>query len=119
MAESQDDDLREMTPAEAGAIAAASADTEDDATSVLGAANAIQAASDRNTTRIGLGLRYDMSPGTALKVQYDIIEVKDDKSGLFSDLDWAANETVSELTSSASTNPDGTNVLTISIDTVF
>lgn len=118
-AESQDDDTRTMTVAQAGAIAGASADPDDSAQSVLGAANAIQAASDRNTTRIGLGLRYDMSPGTALKIQYDLIEVKDDKSGLFNDLEWATNETVSELTSSASTNPDGTNVLTISIDTVF
>ncbi|GEM_PF-2212740 len=112
MAESQDDDERELAPAQAAAIAGASGGAFTTADVLTGAAG-IQAASDRNTTRIGLGLRYDMSPGTALKVQYDIIEVDDDKSGLFDDTAWATNV----LT--AGENPDGANILTISIDTVF
>lgn len=147
MAESQDDDERDVSQitatntgalaladgvagliaggaSEAAAITAvAGANTGGDETIVTdamagaplirGGVEALQAASDRNTTRIGLGLRYDMSPGTALKVQYDLIEVDDDKSGLFDDTAWADNS------GAGATNPDSTNVLTISIDTVF
>ena len=110
MAESQDDDERS---AQVAADNLTGGDVSLLPANALQGVAGIQAASDRNTTRIGLGLRYDMSPGTALKVQYDIIEVDDDKSGLFDDTAWATNA----LT--ASENPDGTNVLTISIDTVF
>lgn len=131
MAESQDDDERdisEITTANAAIVTAGQAaapavlggtatqneiDAYNGMISILSGVEGIKAASDRNTTRIGLGLRYDMSPGTALKVQYDIIEVDDDKSGLFDDTAWATN------TVSGGSNPDGTNVLTISIDTVF
>lgn len=70
---------------------------------------AFQAESDRDTTRIGLGLRYDMSPGTALKVQYDIIDTGD-KAGMFESRPFAA---------AGSSAPDSTNILTITIDTVF
>jgi hypothetical protein len=63
---------------------------------------------NRNTTRIGLGLRYDMSPGVALKVQYDVIEV-DGAGGMFDSTAYA----------STADKPDGVNMLTISIDTVF
>lgn len=73
------------------------------------AGRAFQAESNRDTTRIGLGLRYDMSPGTALKVQYDIIDTGD-AAGLFESYSYAA---------AGSDAPDGTNILTISIDTVF
>lgn len=62
-----------------------------------------------NTTRIGLGLRYDFSAGTALKVQYDIIETTDGKAGEFDAFEFAG----------ATTKPDATNILTITIDTVF
>jgi len=131
MAESQDDDLRDISKITAGnaaivaagqaaapAVAGGTATTEQQAAydgmvQIIGGVEGIKAASDRNTTRIGLGLRYDMSPGTALKVQYDIIEVKDDKSGLFDDTAWATNA------ATGGENPDGANVLTISIDTVF
>ena len=125
MAESQDDDERtyDAVFADNAAVAAgfgdlatlqaAAAGGNTTAQGVIAGVEGIQAASDRNTTRIGLGLRYDMSPGTALKVQYDIVEVKDDKSGLFDDTAWATNS------ANGAANPDGTNVLTISIDTVF
>jgi predicted porin len=125
MAESKDDDERtyDAVFADNAAVAAgfgdlatlqaAAAGGNTTAQDVIAGVEGIQAASDRNTTRIGLGLRYDMSPGTALKVQYDIIEVKDDKSGLFDDTAWATNS------ANGAANPDGTNVLTISIDTVF
>jgi hypothetical protein len=63
---------------------------------------------DQDVTRIGLGLRYDMSPGVAVKVQYDIIETNDAR-GIFADSDFQA----------ATIKPDGSNILTISIDTVF
>ena len=75
---------------------------------VLGAAQALQADQNTDSTRIGLGLRYDMSPGTAVKFQYDIIETNDE-SGLFDPDAYIA----------ATTKPDTTNILTISIDTVF
>ena len=141
-AESQDNDERDisqLTTANAGAIDLATAVGIQSAggtltatqTALLAATNATQqaeavagaplivggietlkAASNRNTQRIGLGLRYDMSPGTALKIQYDLITV-DDESGLFDDTAWATNA------ATGGSNPDATNVLTITIDTVF
>lgn len=78
------------------------------ATGVLTGSAIFQGEQNRNTTRISLGMRYDMSPGTALKLQYDMVEV-DDAAGLFDNEPYA----------SATTKPDGTNILTISIDTVF
>ncbi len=81
-------------------------------TSLTTASAGLQAAMNRDTQRIGIGLRYDMSPGTALKIQYDIITVEDE-SGLFDDTAWATNA------ASGGTNPDGANILTITIDTVF
>ncbi len=83
------------------------------ATGVIAGSAGLQAASNRNTQRIGLALKYDMAPGTALNVQYDIITV-DDESGLFDDTAWATN-----AASGLGANPDSTNILTISIDTVF
>ncbi len=77
------------------------------ATGVIGAAQTL-AGQNIDTTRIGLGLRYDVSPGTALKFQYDIIEAND-SAGLFD----------TESYNAASTKPDTTNILTISLDTVF
>jgi hypothetical protein len=82
------------------------------ASGVLTGHAGLQAASNRNTQRIGLGLKYDMSPGTALNLQYDIITV-DDESGLFDDTAWATNA------ATGGTNPDSSNILTITIDTVF
>ncbi|WP_396587551.1 porin [Bermanella sp. R86510] len=103
--ESQDDDERSLQ-------AAADNSTGGD-TSLLPPATAtgvaqFQAGNNRDTTRIGLGLRYDMSPGTALKVQYDVIEA--DAGGMFTAADYAAT---------GANAPDGTNILTITIDTVF
>jgi hypothetical protein len=73
------------------------------------AGRAFQAENNRDTTRIGLGLRYDMASGTALKVQYDIIDTGD-KAGMFDSRAFAA---------AGSSAPDSTNILTITIDTVF
>ncbi len=53
-----------------------------------------------------------MSPGTALKIQYDVITV-DDEAGMFDSTAWGANA------ATGGANPDGTNILTITIDTVF
>jgi hypothetical protein len=108
MTESQDDDEREVSQAAATATAAAIGGGTTAADILAGAAQ-FQANNNRNTQRIGLGLRYDMAAGTALKVQYDIIEV-DDEAGLFDPTPFAAAGTSA---------PDGTNILTISIDTVF
>jgi hypothetical protein len=78
------------------------------ATGVIGAAQSLQSQQDSDTTRIALGLRYDLSPGTALKLQYDIIETND-APGLFDSAPYI----------DATTKPDKTNILTISLDTVF
>jgi hypothetical protein len=83
-------------------------------TSLTTASAGLQAASNRNTQRIGLALKYDLSAGTALNVQYDIITV-DDESGLFDDTAWATNAG----SGLGANNPDSTNILTITIDTVF
>jgi hypothetical protein len=120
--ESTDDDERTLDAAFAkntalagfgsGAGILAAASTNATAAAVVGGVAGLEAASNRDTQRIGLGLRYDMSAGTSLKVQYDIIEV-DGASGLFDDSAWANNA------ATGGTNPDSTNILTISIDTVF
>jgi len=78
------------------------------ASAIKGAADSLQAQQNTDSTRIGLGLRYDVSPGTALKFQYDIIETNA-TAGLFDADTYVA----------AGTKPDATNILTISIDTVF
>jgi hypothetical protein len=83
-------------------------------TSLTTASAGLQAASNRKTQRIGLALKYDLSAGTALNVQYDIITV-DDESGLFNDTAWANNAALGF----GANNPDSTNILTITIDTVF
>ncbi len=98
------------TPLQIAALQAAALDSTNSLHAVGFGAQKLQAGSNRNTQRIGLGLRYDMSPGTALKIQYDIITV-DDESGLFDDDAWAG--------SLSTARPDGTNILTITIDTVF
>jgi len=108
MTESQDDDEREVDAATAAATATAIGGGTT-AADVLAGAALFQANNNRNTQRIGLGLRYDMAAGTALKVQYDIIEV-DDEAGLFDPTAFA---------SAGANAPDGANILTISIDTVF
>ncbi len=71
----------------------------------------VRAASQADATRIGVGARYDWSSGVAIKLQYDIIDA--DQAGLFDPTDYATTQ----LT--GGTPPDGTNILTISIDTVF
>lgn len=112
-AESSDDDEREasaLTAASQTALAGGSGAAAQ--TAVAQGLFGLQAANNRNTQRIGLGLRYDFASGTALKVQYDLIEV-DDASGLFDDTAWATNAAAS------AENPDKANILTISIDTVF
>jgi hypothetical protein len=75
---------------------------------IPGGIESLQAQQNTDTSRIALGLRYDMSPGTALKFQYDIIETND-SPGLFDPVPYV----------DATTKPDKTNILTISLDTVF
>lgn len=65
----------------------------------------VRANSESDSTRIGLGVRYDWAAGTALKIQYDIVEAN--SAGLFEPSGYLAS------------TPDSTNILTISIDTVF
>ena len=97
------------TAQQVAALEAAALDPDNALYDVGFGGKAFQAESDRDTTRIGLGLRYDMSPGTALKVQYDIIDTGD-KAGMFDSRTFAA---------AGSSAPDSTNILTITIDTVF
>jgi hypothetical protein len=78
---------------------------------VLAGLQTFQATSNEDTSRIGLSLRYDMSAGTALKIQYDIIDTGDE-AGLFAASDYATAQ-------AANKEPDSVNMLTISIDTVF
>lgn len=68
----------------------------------------VRASSQSDATRIGIGARYDWSPGVAIKVQYDMI--KADQAGLFDPSSYAA---------AGAGAPDSTNIMTISIDTVF
>ena len=97
------------TPAQITALEAAALDKTNPLHPVGFGAKSLQAESNRDTQRIGLGLRYDMSAGTALKLQYDIITVEDE-AGMFENEGWAT---------SGANAPDGTNILTITIDTVF
>lgn len=73
----------------------------------LGAAAQAEAILGADSTRIGIGARYDFGAGTALKVQYDIIDAE--TTGLFDTTSYLA----------APNGPDSSNILTITIDTVF
>lgn len=77
-------------------------------TATLTAAAQAQAILGADSTRIGLGVRYDFGAGTALKVQYDMVDA--DTTGLY--------DTTSYLAAGANA-PDSANILTITIDTVF
>ena len=70
----------------------------------------LQTSAQFDATRIGLGVRYDMSAGVALKLQYDIIDA--DQAGLFDLEGYLAAK-------GAGAAPDKTNILTFTIDTVF
>lgn len=79
-------------------------------------ASVYAASLDRNTQRIGLGARWDYSPGVAIKFQLDVITT-DDAPGLFgSTTDDATAYITSEVSGS---EPDSTNIISITIDTVF
>lgn len=71
---------------------------------------------NRSTQRIGVGARWDYSSGVAVKFQYDIITT-DDAPGLFgSSTADAGAYSAAEL---AGTEPDKTNIISFTIDTVF
>jgi len=99
-----------LTPAQLAAANPASFTTL--ATNVSG----YQATFNRKTTRIGLGARWDYTSGVAVKFQYDMITV-DEAAGLFgSETDDAAAYAAA---AAAGNEPDSTNIISISIDTVF
>ena len=70
----------------------------------------LQSSSQSDATRIGIGVRYDMNAGVALKLQYDLIET--DQVGLFDFEGFLGAQ-------AAGNAPDKTNILTFTIDTVF
>jgi hypothetical protein len=71
---------------------------------------------NRNTQRIGIGARWDYSSGVAIKFQYDIITT-DDAPGLFGSTTADATAYVTAAGSGA--EPDKTNIISFTIDTVF
>lgn len=122
MAESQDDKERTLQKAfdnnptlapfvSVAGLEAAAAGGNATAQQVIGGIQAFQAGNNYDTNRIGLSLRYDMTAGTAIKIQYDIIDTGDE-GGLFTSADYATAQ-------AANKEPDGVNMLTITIDTVF
>ena len=83
----------------------------------LAALSSVYGASlNRNTQRIGLGARWDYSSGVAIKFQYDIITT-DDAPGLVG----SSTEDATAYVGAAATGsePDSTNIISITIDTVF
>jgi len=102
----------ELATVQAAGLAAVQAPgfSDPDPTPLSGVANQVQANSNSDSTRIGLGLRYDFGAGTAFKVQYDIVDA--DSAGLFTADDYAS-------AAAAGSAPDSANILTITIDTVF
>ncbi|MGR6870889.1 hypothetical protein ACU6U9_00955 [Pseudomonas sp. HK3] len=122
IAESQDDKERTLQAAfdnnsslapfgSVAGLQAAAAGGNATAQQVIGGVQTFQAGNNYDTNRIGLSLRYDMMAGTALKVQYDIIDAGD-VGGLFTSADYATAQ-------AANNEPDSVNMLTVSIDTVF
>ncbi|EAT11706.1 porin [Bermanella marisrubri] len=103
MHESTDDKDRELP---AGVPASTVVDT--DGTTAGDVAALVQANSNSDTSRIGLGVRYDFGAGTALKLQYDIVDA--DSTGLFN---------ATQYLQAGANAPDSANILTITIDTVF
>lgn len=83
----------------------------------LAANSSVYSASlNRNTQRIGIGARWDYASGVAIKFQYDIITT-DDAPGLFGS---STADAITYVTAaSAGTEPDSTNIISITIDTVF
>ncbi len=116
-AESTDDEDRELSViaestgfgTEAALLAAANGGNTT-AQSLVGLSQLIQA-SNTNTNRIGVGVRYDYAPGIAMKLQYDIVTV-DDAAGLFNDEAYVAANAADDA-------PESANILSFTIDTVF
>lgn len=71
---------------------------------------------NRNTQRIGIGARWDYSSGVAMKFQYDIITT-DDAPGLFGST--TADATAYSTAEATNSEPDKTNIISFTIDTVF
>jgi len=71
---------------------------------------------NRNTQRIGIGARWDYSSGVAMKFQYDIITT-DDAPGLFGST--TADATAYSTAEGTGSEPDKTNIISFTIDTVF
>lgn len=84
--------------------------------SLAALASVYGASLNRNTQRIGIGARWDYASGVAIKFQYDIITT-DDAPGLFGSS--TADATTYVTAASAGTEPDSTNIISITIDTVF
>ena len=84
--------------------------------SLAALASVYGASLNRNTQRIGVGARWDYTSGVAIKFQYDIITT-DDAPGLFG----SSTEEATAYVGAAATGsePDSTNILSITIDTVF
>ncbi|MFY0642167.1 MAG: hypothetical protein JXR16_14035 [Bermanella sp.] len=83
---------------------------------VQGQAQVYAALFNRNTQRIGLGARWDFTSGAAIKFQYDIITT-DDAPGLFGSS--AEDATAYVGAAATGSEPDSTNIISITIDTVF
>lgn len=126
-AESTDDEDRELSKvAEATGVPEAALGTVGsvDPTAAVSATNPSLATAaslytanfNQNTQRIGLGLRWDYTSGVAIKFQYDIITT-DDEPGLFASDTADATAYLSEA--AAGDEPDSTNIVSITIDTVF
>ncbi len=70
----------------------------------------LNASNNAEAIRIGLGVRYDLSAGVALKLQYDMVDASD--VGLYDFQNYLAAQ-------GAGKAPDKVNILTFTIDTVF
>lgn len=125
--ESTDDEDRELTKvAEATGVPLANLDSVGsvDPTAAVSATNPSLATAasiysanfNRNTTRIGLGARWDYTSGVAIKFQYDMITT-DDAPGLF--VSDTADGAAYVGAAATGDEPDSTNIFSITIDTVF
>lgn len=87
------------------------------AASAVAVSKGASASNNTDTDRIGLGVRYDVSSGVAMKLQYDMISVNNGSPGLFDPNAFVdiTGGTYADVAGS----PDSANILTFTIDTVF